>query len=701
MEFLLPGPLVIRSGGSELRVPAARQRVILAALVLNANRVVPVDTIAGFVWDGAPPPSAAATIRTYVMRLRQVLGKAGGSRTTTRAPGYLIELEEDETDLGRFTAHRKTADALVQAGRTAEAVEELHKALALWRHDPLMDVPSRILHDAEASHLQRLHLQTRIWRVDLDLELQRHAEILPELWQMVREHPLHEGLIGRLMPALFRSGQQPEALDLFQRTRAAPIDQLGTEPGFELRAVQRRILRAEDEPPRRRDDSEERQEGHGGPGRSWQGWPIPAQLPQGVTDFTARTPETVELGRLLRDKAPAAGPATTVVITGAGGIGKTAPALHAAHSVRADFADGQVFADLEGSTGHPARPAEVLTRVLVGLGVPDVAVPKTMADRICLFRSLVADRRMLIVLDDAVNVAQVRPLIPGSGESRVIVTSRHRLADLEGAHDVTLDALDEDSSLELLERFTGRPRIDAERVAARRLVETCAGVPLALRIVGCRLRSRPRRSLGALAHRLFEQRRLLDELHVGDLSVRPGLDAGYATLRDRSVHGIDLAAAFRRLGVGNMPYVRGETAAVLLNCSEEHAEDVLDVLVDAHLLREHDHSRYHLDALVRAYARERADAEECLDFRVETLRCLLRWYLHILDRSARPCGPGDPERTYVLRQSAVDWTDDDREGLFEALAEAERTGVELIGRQLVGEVRAHLPPVTVSRAASG
>ncbi|WP_306490427.1 AfsR/SARP family transcriptional regulator [Streptomyces brasiliscabiei] len=694
------GPLVIRSGGHELRVPAARQRVILAALVLNANRVVPVDNIASFVWDGTPPPSAVATIRTYVMRLRQVLGLAGRARITTRAPGYLIELEEDETDLGRFTVHRKTADALVRAGRTTQAAEELRKALALWRHDPLMDVPSRTLQDMEVSHLQRLHLQTRIWCVDLDLDLQRHAEILPELWQMVREHPLHEGLIGRLMLALFRSGQQPEALDLFQRTRAALIDQLGTEPGSELRAVQRRILRAEDEPPRPRAAFEERPEVHGGPGRAWPGWPTPAQLPQGVADFTARDQETAALGRLLRGRAPAAGPATTVVINGAAGIGKTALALHAAHAVRGDFADGQVYADLEGSTGKPAQPAEVLTRLLVGLGVPDVAVPRTMVNRTSLFRSLVADRRMLIVLDDAVSTAQVRPLIPGSGGSRVIVTSRHRLADLEGVHDVTVDALDEEASLQLLERFVGRSRVNAERAAAHRLVEACAGVPLALRIVGTRLRARPRRSLGALAHRLLEQRRLLDELHIGDLSVRTGLDAGYAALRDRSVHGIDLAAAFRRLGAGNMPYVRGETAAALLGCSRENAEDVLDVLVDAHLLREHDHFRYRLDALVRAYARERADAEEGPEYRVDTVRCLLRWYLHTLFRSARPDRTGEPEGTYLLRPPTVNWTDDDRAGLVEALAEADRIGVDLVGSRLVGELRARLPPVVASRAAS-
>ncbi|MFJ2441868.1 MULTISPECIES: BTAD domain-containing putative transcriptional regulator [unclassified Streptomyces] len=699
MEFLLLGSLVIRADGKELTVPAPRQRVVLATLLLNANRVVPLETIADLVWDGTPPPSAAATVRTYVMRLRQVLGATAGARIMTRAPGYLIELDENESDLGRFTAHRRAAAALAGAGRTAQAAEELRQALDLWRHQPLMDVDSRTLHDVEVGHLQRLHLQTRTWRMDMNLELGRHAEILPELWRLVKEYPFHEGLVSRLMLALFRSGQQQEALGLFQRTRAALIDQLGTEPGPELKATQQDILRAGEES-RPQGSTGVRQELSDGPGPTWPGWPTPAQLPRGTVDFTARVSEAGEVGRLLRGEAPTAGPAPTVVITGAGGIGKTALALHTAHLVRGDFDDGQLFVELEGSTGRPVEPAESLTRLLAALGVPDGEVPESMANRIALFRSLIARRRMLIVLDDAENTAQVRPLLPGSGESRVIVTSRHRLDDLEGAHGVPLGVLDEGSSLELLERIVGHRRIAAEPQAAYRIAVACAGLPLALRVVGCRLLARPRRRLGDLAGRLAEPRRLLDELRVGDLAVRTGLDAAYASLHHRSVHGVDLAAAFRKLGVGNVSYIRRETVAVLLDCSEENAEDVLDALVDAHLLVEYDHNRYHLDALSLVYAREHAD-KEGPEWRVETLRCLLQTFLHTLSGNGRPFTPGDGPTTYVLRRHTMEWTDHDSAGVRAALAQAEAVGPEAVGLRLLGELRRRLPSAAAPRAVSG
>lgn len=691
MDFLLLGPLVIRSGGRELRVAAPKQRVVLATLLLNANRMVPLERIADVVWDGTPPPSAAATIRTYVMRLRQVLGAAGGARIRTQAPGYLVDLAEDETDLGRFTAHRRSAAALAGAGETEQAVEELRKALELWRHDPLMDVPSRRLHDLEVCHLQRLYLQTHIWRIDMDLELERHAEILPELWRLVREHPFHEGLVKRLMLALFRSGQQREALDLFQRTRTALIDQLGTEPGPELKATQRHILRAEDEPRPSRPTGG-RQERRKGLGWSRPGWPKPAQLPKDITDFTARAHQIGEVERLLRDRVPASGSATTVVITGRAGIGKSALALHAAHRVRGDFTDGQVFVDLEGGTGRPLPPAEILPRLLAGLGVPDAEVPQSAASGISLYRSLIVGRRMLIVLDDAASAAQVRSLTPGSGESRVIVTSRHRLADLEGAQSVALGAFDEVSSLELLERIIGRRRIHAEAGAAYRLALACAGLPLALRIVGCRLLARPRRTLGDLARRLAEPGRLFDELRVGDLAVRTGLDAAYASVCHRSLHGVDVAAAFRQLGVGNVPYWRRETVAVLLDCSEENAEDVLDALVDAHLLGEHDHNHYRLDALTQAYARERADDEEGPEWRARTLSCLLQTYLHMLSGKGRAFTPGDGRTTYTPRRNSVRWTDHDSAGVRAALAQAELIGLEAVGRQLADELRTFVAP---------
>ncbi|MDX2681999.1 AfsR/SARP family transcriptional regulator [Streptomyces sp. NY05-11A] len=605
MEISLLGPMVVRSGGHELRVSAPRQRIVLATLVLNAKKVVPVQTLARFVWDGTPPPSATATIRTYVMRLRQSLGPHGGSRIITRAPGYLIEMEEDETDLGRFQAHRRTAQSLAEGGALPQAVEQLRAALALWRHEPLMDVPSHTLQELEGCHLEKLHLQTFTWRVDLDLALGRHAEILPELWRLGREHPLHEGLIGRLMLALSRSGQQTEALDLFRRTRAALVDQLGAEPGTELRAVQQRILRAEDEPEH---SSERRQEPSVRWGEGAQRWPVPAQLPPGPVGFTARNRELAELVRLLCAEPTAETP-TTVVLTGGGGIGKTALAVQSAHLVRDRFPDGQLFVELEGSSRRPVTPREILARLLVGLGVPDTAVPASLAGRIALFRSLTDGRRMLVVLDDAENAAQVRPFVPGTGGSRVVVTSRNRLTDLEGARTTALEPLSEADALDLLRRIVGCRRTEPEPRAARQIAAHCAGLPLAVRIIGSRISARPRRGLADVARRLGDEQRLLDELEVGDLAVRPVLESAYAATRNRTVAGIALGGAFRVLGTEICAPFVPETAATLLGCSPDSAEDVLDALVDANLLREHDQGRYLMDRLARAYAREQTRAE--------------------------------------------------------------------------------------------
>ncbi|PWS45730.1 AfsR family transcriptional regulator, partial [Streptomyces sp. ZEA17I] len=250
MNFLLLGPLSVRLNAREVHVSAPRQRVVMAALLLNANRVISVDRITEYVWDGAPPPSAAATVRTYVMRLRQSLGEHASARILTRAPGYLLELGEHESDLGQFTAHRRRAAELAERGDLESSSAELAEALALWREEPLADIPSRTLRDVEGRYLHELRLQTMELRFDAELALLRHAEIVPELVRLVREHPLREALVGKLMLALFRSGRQSEALDLYRRTRVLLVEQLGAEPGADLREVHRRILSAHHDRPR-------------------------------------------------------------------------------------------------------------------------------------------------------------------------------------------------------------------------------------------------------------------------------------------------------------------------------------------------------------------------------------------------------------------------------------------------------------------
>jgi DNA-binding SARP family transcriptional activator len=626
MEFLLLGPLIIRSGTDELTVSAPRQRIILATLLLNPNRVVAVDHIADLIWDGAPPPSAAATVRTYVMRLRRVLGEAGTARLTTRAPGYQIRLDEEETDLGRFHAHRRAASALAATGNLHGAVRELQQGLSLWRHAPLLDVPSRALHEVEVFHLQKLRLQTIGWSMDMELALQRHAEILPELWRVVREDPLDEAFVGRLMIALYRSGQKPEALALFQRTRAALIDQFGMEPGAELREIQGRILRGEDELPATSATMLRSERPATGDDQSRV---VPAQLPRELPDFTARTGETLDLQNLLTGREPSTQAVTTITLTGRGGVGKTALALRAAHAVRDSFPDGQLYADLHGTHERPADPGEVTARFLAGLGVPQSSIPASDTDRSALYRSLLADRRVLVLLDDARSAAQVRMLIPGSGASRVLITSRGCLADLEGSRTVSLPTFDESASLELLGKIISEQRVDAEPQAARRLLRACSGLPMAIRIAGVRLLGRPRQKLSEFARRLADPRRLLDELQIGDVAVRATLDTAYSLLRHRAPHGIDLRAAFRRLATVHPWCIRPEKAAALLECSEDQAVDVLDDLVDAHLLCARGEACYSLDWLLHAYASERADREERAEHPEEALHGLSQWHPNV------------------------------------------------------------------------
>ncbi|MFD3967950.1 BTAD domain-containing putative transcriptional regulator [Streptomyces bacillaris] len=274
---------------------APRQRVVMAALLLNANRVISVDRITEYVWDGAPPPSAAATVRTYMMRLRQSLGEHASARILTRAPGYLLELGEHESDLGQFTAHRRRAAELAERGDLEGSSAALAEALALWREEPLADIPWRTLRDVEGRYLQELRLQTMELRFDAELALLRHAEIVPELVRLVREHPLREALVGKLMLALFRSGRQSEALGLYRRTRVLLVEQLGAEPGADLREVHRHILSAHDRP--RTPDPQERPapapETAAAPAaatvRERSRWPDPAQLPSVPLPLSARS----------------------------------------------------------------------------------------------------------------------------------------------------------------------------------------------------------------------------------------------------------------------------------------------------------------------------------------------------------------------------------------------------------------------------
>ncbi|MFI0817976.1 BTAD domain-containing putative transcriptional regulator [Streptomyces sp. NPDC021098] len=622
MHFAFLGPLTVTVEGRQLTVPASRQRILLAALLLNANRVVSIDRLSYFLWDGVPPSSASATLRTYAMRLRQVLGPEVGRRIVTRSPGYLLELDESESDLGQCAAHRRAAETAIAAGDLSTAADELTRALSLWRDEPLLDIPSATLCEVEVRHLQELRKQTVAKRIDIELELGRHNKMLPELWRLVLQNPLDEPMAARLMLALSRSGQQCEALEVFQRTRVLLIDQLGTEPGPELRQMQQRVL-TDDAP---RPTADERVTVNRPRGRL-----RPAQLPVPPAALVGRAEESAALRSSLCSPAWGPGGTVTVALTGRPGVGKTALALHVAHGLRDKFEEGELFAALRDADGRPVPTADVLVRFLTDLGLDRSAVPDDEAERVGLYRSLIADRTMLVVLDDAHDAAQVRHLVPGSGGSRVIVTSRNHLADLEGACAMTVSPLTEDASLDLLGSIVGHHRVRKEPHAAQRVASVCAGLPLAIRIAGTRCLAREQWSLGDLAERLTSPGRLLDELRVGDLTVGAGLRSEYAALRARSLRHRHPAApapdaAFRALGVLGAAEVTPEPVAAMLNCHPHQAQDTLERLVDARLLASPNPGRYRLDPLLRALAQEVAEAEESPADRTALLRELLCWY---------------------------------------------------------------------------
>ncbi|MFI0796696.1 BTAD domain-containing putative transcriptional regulator [Micromonospora rubida] len=639
MEFLFLGPLVVRSDDSEVTISAPRQRVVLTTLLLSPNKVVPVDRIARFVWENPLPPSAAATVRTYVMRLRQVLGKAGAERILTRAPGYLLQAAEDETDLGRFHAHRRAAKRLVERDDLPGAVAELDQGLGLWRNDPFLDVPSLRLRDSEGVQLRELRLQALGWRMDMQLTLQRHAELLPELRQIVCEQPFNEAFVGRLMLALARAGQQPEALELYRRTRADLIGEFGMEPGNDLREIQGRILRAEAGsapavavragPYPVRDEPAVPEEVE---------MPLPAQLPPAVHDFTGRDPETRELAALLTSPAS---PAPVAVITGGPGVGKTSLLLRAAHAARGDFPDGQLYASLKDNHGRPADPADVAGRFLVGLGVPEPSVPIGGADRLAFYRSAIARRRVLVVLDDVTSGSQMGPLMPGSGDSRVLVSSRCHLVDADWFRTIQLAVLDDDESFGLLAGIIGREQTDAAPEAVRWIVRACSGMPLALRVAGLRLQlaHRTRRKLDALARRLADPQRILDELQFGELAVRTALDRAYDDLAAHGRNGTDLRLVLRRLGMIPPRCIRPPTVGALLECTPERAEELLDDLVDAHLLRAEDGGCYQMPWLIWVHARERMYREELSGYYIAAVERLTRYRRTISKPSCYSCQP--------------------------------------------------------------
>jgi tetratricopeptide (TPR) repeat protein/transcriptional regulator with XRE-family HTH domain len=423
----------------------------------------------------------------------------------------------------------------------------------------------------------------------------------------------------------------------------------------------------------------------------------PAQLPADIADFTGRGEQVTRLRRMLAGQArgEGSGAVTIALLAGAGGLGKTTLAMHVAHSLLAEFPDGQLYAHLLGTSQRPAEPAEVLARFLRELGMNSARIPAGEDERAAQYRSRLAGRRMLIVLDDARDAAQVRSLVPGFASSAVLVTSRNRMPDLAGRRLIDLDVLEQDEARALFAAVVGQGRAEAEPEAAGEVLAACAGLPLAIRIAGARLAARSGWTVRTMAGRLSDERRRLDELKTGDLAVRTCFEMSFSSLPGRNQpDGIDPAHAFRLLGVWAGPSIGLPAAVALLGQPEEAVADALEVLVDAQLLQSPAPDRYQFHDLLRAYAADRVLVDESFEVRDQAVRRILTWYLHTVDAIAQLIaphryrtplvapGPVCPPLAFQAPEQALDWCETERANLLAATRQAAASGLHGLAWQL-------------------
>jgi DNA-binding SARP family transcriptional activator/tetratricopeptide (TPR) repeat protein len=619
--FGILGTLEVRQGGELIPVRAPRHRALLAVLLCKPNQVLGVDEVAEAVWDGKPPGAAVTTLRSYVMRLRRALGRAG-ERIETFPPGYRLNLDTDtELDSTLFHALWGKGHAAARAGDWSQVSSCLSSCLALWRGTPLQDVPSDVLRLDTLPGLLELHVQATELRLEAQLKHGRPAEAIPGLRDLIIEHPLRERPHALLMTALAACDRRSEALQVFRDLRGVLDTELGVEPGQELQDVHREILMAGDRPAAPRPAG--RLTAGGPTAGSGASLPTPWMLPADISDFTGREPQ---VSRLLGDLSRSAPTVVVSSIAGMGGIGKTTFAIHVAHRVRPRYPDGQLFANLQGTAQVPAEPGAVLGKFLRQLGVDPALLPVDTDERSALYRSLLADRRVLILLDDARDAAQLAPLIPGTAGCAVLVTMRNRAVGLAGAIQLDLDALSRADSYAFLSSIAGASRVAAEPDAVSEVLTACADLPLAIRLVGARLVSRPSWRIRDLADRLQVAYGMLDELSFGDQGVRASFEVSYAGLSLRESAPASATRAFCLLGLWTGRDISLSAAASLLGLERREAQHALEYLVDMCLVQSAQPGRYSMHDLIRAFAAERAERELQEPERRAAIGRLITWY---------------------------------------------------------------------------
>ncbi|MFD0417883.1 BTAD domain-containing putative transcriptional regulator [Streptomyces sp. NPDC127108] len=716
LRFALLGPVRAWRGERALDLGAPRQRSVAAVLLLGGGRPVTRDQLVRAVWGEPAPAYAVPQLQKYVSALRRVLEPERSPRSPSgvlnwSAGGYVLDVGPDGVDAAAFERGVGRGRAARARGDAEGAAEELRAALALWDGPDvpaLSDVTSGFL-DTERDRLAELRAAALEERVQADLDLGRHQEVVPELMRLVGDFPLRERFAALLMLALYRCGRQGDALGVYRRTRRGLREELGVDPGAEVRELHGRILTSAPSLDLDRRGVTGSAHGPGAGVTDGDGPSEPAgaraieglrQLPMDIPEFTGREAELRELVGETTDMGTGTGTGTGVivaVIEGMAGVGKTRLAVRAAHQLVAQghFADVQLWADLKGFSPDrpPADPAHVLEDFLRLLGVPGDLVPEQVEARAALYRDRLAGRRALVVLDDAADEEQVRPLLPGTGSCLLLITSRRVLGGLDGARTTRLAPFSPKEATALIDRVTERerpwtgppdhpgaksPQVPGPDDALLRVAELCGHLPLAVALAGRRLRTRPSWSTTDLARRLEADAGRLRQLAVGGRTVDAAFALSYESLPEPR------RRAFRLLALHPGTDCTPESAAALLGTDRDTAEDLLEALLDEHLLQSFAHGRYRHHDLLRLYAHGRTHAEDTEEARTAAVLRLARWYCDAAEEARRRLEPwrsaADDGRRLVLptgpgpapAAAALEWLERERANLTAATEEAAR-----------------------------
>ncbi|WP_166427313.1 AfsR/SARP family transcriptional regulator [Nonomuraea mesophila] len=681
VTFEVLGPVVVRHPDGRQAELTRKARAVLAALLLHANTPVTRQRLIEALWDD-PPASAVSNVQTYISQIRRALPPA--ARLHTLDSGYLLEVAREDVDLLVFEDQVRLAAAEADPERAAR---RLDRALRLWRGTPAENTPLTGTMTARFAELEERLAGARFDWADRLLQLGMETEAVGGLRRFTREHPLRERGWLQLMLALSRLGRRGEALETYQRARTVLNDELGIEPGPELRQLQAAVLAG---------------------GTPEPAPPAPAQpvalcqLPPDIADFVGRTEEVATLLVALRapDAPPAVarlrGPVPTApaitVITGPPGIGKSTLAVRVAHLVRPDFPDGQLYLRMSSGSSGPREPYSLLAELLRGLQPDASDLPATLEGRAALFRSLVADRALLIVLDNAAGADQVSHLLPGTPHSAVLVTSRGPLTTLPGVTTVPLGVPTEDEARALLEGIAGETRVRGEPEAARKILHACGYLPLAIRIAGARLATRPGWPMRTFAARLADNAARLDELAIGGQDVRAGFAMSYDALPDVA------RRAFRLLGLAGLDSTADWSLAALMGVRQREAEAAAETLALAGLLSAEEvdlcgQPRYRMHDLLQDFAHERAEAEESPAGRRAALARLVEECLRRVRGGMRdyppPARPPLQEYSSDHRDSSRTWLLAERGTLEAAVALAEPAQAVELAQRLSPFLAAH------------